>query len=201
MILRYQTEADALRKMVDDLQLRQQSQQVEVVEDERIRELQERLDVIGSLVVRGGRTNASDAVYGSDDEDHPRVHSSRTPSSSSTATTPSRTPRRRRARPRTPPTPVPSRPINGTISALTILRIFLPKSSSSPIARSTRSPENLPLAPPSPLPRPPKPNSSRLCNSRLGSWKRYAKRKPPTPRRRFGRMSNANMPRACRRWR
>uniref|UniRef100_V5EE60 Kinesin-like protein n=2 Tax=Kalmanozyma brasiliensis (strain GHG001) TaxID=1365824 RepID=V5EE60_KALBG len=81
LILRYQTEADALRKMVEDLQRTSQSQVVEV-EDERIRELQERLDVIGSLVVRGGR---SDADYGSDDE-VPR-HASRTPSSSSCAGT------------------------------------------------------------------------------------------------------------------
>ncbi len=61
LILRYQTEADALRKMVEQLQTH-----AAVVEDERIRELQERLDVIGSLVVRGGRNDTED---GSDDED------------------------------------------------------------------------------------------------------------------------------------
>ncbi|CBQ68949.1 related to Kinesin [Sporisorium reilianum SRZ2] len=90
LILRYQTEADALRKMVEELQRnggRQSQQQVEVVEvdDERIRELQERLDVIGSLVVRGGRTHEGDVVDASDDEDG-QVQQSRTPSNSSTST-------------------------------------------------------------------------------------------------------------------
>lgn len=90
LILRYQTEADALRKMVDELQrnsAKHNRQQVEVVEveDGRIRELQERLDVIGSLVVRGGRTE-SDVLEASDDE-HDRLQQSRTPSNSSTSTT------------------------------------------------------------------------------------------------------------------
>ncbi|GAC94891.1 kinesin heavy chain [Pseudozyma hubeiensis SY62] len=82
LILRYQTEADALRKMVDDLS---RTQKVEV-EDDRIRELQERLDVIGSLVVRGGRSNDADDV--SDDESSAAAtNASRTASSSSTSTT------------------------------------------------------------------------------------------------------------------
>lgn len=71
LILRYQTEADALRKMVEELRKGgaqvQQQEVVEVVDDERIRELQERLDVIGSLVVRGGRAHDS-ADLGDDDE-------------------------------------------------------------------------------------------------------------------------------------
>ncbi|TKY88852.1 hypothetical protein EX895_002093 [Sporisorium graminicola] len=91
LILRYQTEADALRKMVDELQrngARHSQEQVEVVEveDERIRELQERLDVIGSLVVRGGRTNEVDAMQGSENEED-QLQASRTPSHSSTSTT------------------------------------------------------------------------------------------------------------------
>lgn len=90
LILRYQTEADALRKMVEELQTQARPERVELeVEDERIRELQERLDVIGSLVVRGGR---SDADYASDDEDYRRHHASRTPSSSSAGTTIESTP-------------------------------------------------------------------------------------------------------------
>ncbi|KAJ1021366.1 hypothetical protein NDA18_005604 [Ustilago nuda] len=63
LILRYQTEADALRKMVLDLQ---QQKVEETVGEERIRELQERLEIIGSLVVRGGRTH--DGEEASDEE-------------------------------------------------------------------------------------------------------------------------------------
>ncbi|PWY98148.1 kinesin-domain-containing protein [Testicularia cyperi] len=70
LILRYQTEAEALRRMVVDLQQQSASATAAVVQvdDERIRELQERLDVIGSLVVRGGGvgSDAGDDVPGVD---------------------------------------------------------------------------------------------------------------------------------------
>lgn len=78
LILRYQNEATALRQMVEDLQNNghqsANTQQVSVVDDERIRELQERLDVIGSLVVRGGRGSGEDEAldahaFGEDDDD------------------------------------------------------------------------------------------------------------------------------------
>ncbi len=88
LILRYQTEADALRKMVSELQRQGpqvQQEAITPVDDERIRELQERLDVIGSLVVRGGRAydtggNAEDSA---DEDARQEVASSlRTPSGS-----------------------------------------------------------------------------------------------------------------------
>lgn len=85
LILRYQTEADALRKMVDELQRNpQKHSQVVEVEDDRIRELQERLDVIGSLVVRGGRCTEGASADVSEDEDLSTTQASQIASNSST---------------------------------------------------------------------------------------------------------------------
>ncbi len=92
LILRYQTEADALRKMVQELERQgaAQVQEVAAVDDERIRELQERLDVIGSLVVRGGRAHDGEpSTIGTDsgDEQDDEPGQLRTPSGSSTLST------------------------------------------------------------------------------------------------------------------
>ncbi len=92
LILRYQTEADALRKMVQELERQgaAQVQEVAAVDDERIRELQERLDVIGSLVVRGGRAHDGEpSTVGADsgDEQDDEPGQLRTPSGSSTLST------------------------------------------------------------------------------------------------------------------
>ncbi|SPO31009.1 related to Kinesin [Ustilago trichophora] len=71
LILRYQTEAEALRRMVADLQQNNTQQEKFEVDDDRIRELQERLDVIGSLVVRGGRESGDPHGIDSGDEEDP----------------------------------------------------------------------------------------------------------------------------------
>ena len=92
LILRYQTEAEALRQMVRDLQAGTKHEVVEV-DDDRIRELQERLDVIGSLVVRGGRSSDSDAQdLGADSNDEDLIGGARHSSHGSSAFTSNSTP-------------------------------------------------------------------------------------------------------------
>ncbi|SPO30736.1 related to Kinesin [Ustilago trichophora] len=118
LILRYQTEAEALRRMVADLQQNNTLQEKVEVDDERIRELQERLDVIGSLVVRGGRESGdSHGVDSADEDDHNDPLGTRNPShasSSSAAFTSTSTPTTSRTTSSSSSTSSYARPVSPT---------------------------------------------------------------------------------------